>query len=84
MPSTDSRVDCTLGGMAFMASVHAQLPVYWDVPGSRVTRLRLIGDPGSPFVNAFYCHGALDGKPVDVQRPTGRSPGLFGARRTTR
>ncbi|UVK63841.1 hypothetical protein SEA_LILYPAD_37 [Gordonia phage LilyPad] len=36
----------------------------------RVTRLRLISDPGFPYWDVSYCHGELkDGTPVRIQIP---------------
>ncbi|MGW8177561.1 MAG: hypothetical protein ACWGQW_02030 [bacterium] len=43
--------------------------VYWDAPGLKITRLRLLSDPGFPVWDVSYCHGELNGKPVDVQLP---------------
>lgn len=43
--------------------------VGWTMPGLRITRLRLLSDPGYPNWDVSYCHGELDGEPVDVQLP---------------
>lgn len=43
--------------------------VDWTTPGLRVTRLRLLSDPGFPAWDVSYCHGVLDGQHVDVQLP---------------
>ncbi len=53
--------------------------VDWATPGLRITRLRLVSDPGFPLWDVSYCHGMLDGKHVDVdlpfsQLPKGRDP----------
>ncbi len=46
----------------------------WTEPGLKVTRLRLIGDPGYPMLDVSYCHGILDGKHVDVVLPFSELP----------
>jgi len=44
--------------------------VYWTTPGLKVTRLRLLSDPGFPFWDVSYCHGILpDGEAVEVELP---------------
>lgn len=49
--------------------------VYWTEPGLKITRLRLISDPGFPFWDVSYCHGELaDGTPVDVDLPFPQIP----------
>lgn len=42
---------------------------YWNTPGLRVTRLRLLSDPGYPYWDVSYCHGTLNGKHVEVSLP---------------
>lgn len=48
--------------------------VDWATPGLKVTRLRLLSDPGFPLWDVSYCHGVLDGKPVDVALPFDQLP----------
>jgi hypothetical protein len=43
--------------------------VGWETPGLKITRLRLVSDPGFPFWDVSYCHGTLDGKNVNVGLP---------------
>lgn len=43
--------------------------VPWSTPGLRITRLRLLSDPGFAFWDVSYCHGELDGEPVKVTLP---------------
>ena len=43
--------------------------VPWSHPGLKVTRLRLLSDPGHPVWDVSYCDGELDGYYVDVQLP---------------
>lgn len=44
-------------------------PCDWTTPGLKVTRLRLLTDPGFPFWDVSYCDGILDGHHVRVQLP---------------
>ncbi len=44
--------------------------VDWTTPGLKVTRLRLLSDPGFPFWDVSYCWGILPNKErVRVQLP---------------
>lgn len=48
---------------------------YWNTPGLRITRLRLVSDPGYPVWDVSYCHGTLaDGTLVDVGLPFSQIP----------
>ena len=53
---------------------HDYESVSWDHPGLRVTRLRLVSDPGYPFWDVSYCDGELDGKFVRVELPFSELP----------
>jgi hypothetical protein len=48
--------------------------VEWTAPGLRITRLRLISDPGFPLWDVSYCHGKLNGADVDVLLPFSQLP----------
>lgn len=48
--------------------------VSWTTPGLKVTRLRLLSDPGFPVWDVSYCHGMLDGLYVDVELPFSQLP----------
>ena len=48
--------------------------VDWSTPGLTVTRLRLLSDPGFPFWDVSYCHGSLNGEPVEVALPFHQLP----------
>lgn len=48
--------------------------VDWTEPGLRITRLRLLSDPGYPAYDVSYCHGVLDGRHVDVHLPFSELP----------
>lgn len=59
-------------GRAYHAERHAQgtiRTVDWTTKGLRITRLRLLSDPGFPAWDVSYCHGILNGEHVDVQLP---------------
>lgn len=63
-----------IDGLSYHAERRGARRVQWDVPGLRVTRLRLLSDPGFPAWDVSYCHGELDGKPVDVELPFSQLP----------
>lgn len=48
--------------------------VDWATPGLKVTRLRLLSDPGLPFWDVSYCHGELGGEQVNVGLPFSQLP----------
>lgn len=48
--------------------------VDWTYPGLRITRLRLVSDPGFPFWDVSYCDGELQGKFVRVSLPFSQLP----------
>jgi hypothetical protein len=50
--------------------------VDWSEPHLRVTRLRLLSDPGLPFWDVSYCHGTLchTGEYVHVELPFSQLP----------
>ncbi|MGE0698017.1 MAG: hypothetical protein AB7O57_02880 [Hyphomicrobiaceae bacterium] len=57
---------------AYHAERHAQQAirrVCWTTPGLRVTRLRLLSDPGFPAWDVSYCHGMIGSEHVDVDLP---------------
>lgn len=64
-----------LNGLADASSYHENVTfkiekqVPWNTRGLRVTRLRLLSDPGFPFWEVSYCHGVLNGEPVSVILP---------------
>lgn len=58
-----------VNGPAYHEARAAAVTVDWTTPGLKVTRLRLLSDPGHPVWDVSYCHGELDGQPVDVQLP---------------
>ena len=64
-----------------MRKYHDQFPrdaetVDWTDPDlARITRLRLISDPGLPFWDVSYCHGVLkNGDQCRVQLPFHQLP----------
>ena len=48
--------------------------VPWTTKGLKITRLRLLSDVGFPFWDVSYCHGVLNGEPVEVQLPFDQLP----------
>lgn len=48
--------------------------VYWNEPGLKVIRLRLLSDPGFPMWDVSYCHGLLGDEPVRVRLPFDQLP----------
>lgn len=48
--------------------------VPWTEPGLRVTRLRLLTDPGFPMWDVSYCHGQIGEEPVEVELPFDQLP----------
>lgn len=81
MQTTDRNVYGTLetAGLVDARAYHQQLPdnmpqVGWATPGLKVTRLRLLSDPGFPVWDVSYCHGTLDGQPVRVDLPFSQLP----------
>lgn len=75
---TDRRDIGESNGLANASAYHDHVTrrikekVRWDDPRlARITRLRLLSDPGFPFWDISYCHGELrNGEPVDVMIPT--------------
>lgn len=64
-------------GSKYHAERHAQghiETVSWSARGLRITRLRLLSDPGFPAWDISYCHGMLDGLHVDVEFPFSQLP----------
>lgn len=43
--------------------------VPWTEKGLRITRLRLLSDPGFPLWDVSYCHGEINGEKVHVELP---------------
>lgn len=48
--------------------------VPWTAAGLRVTRLRLLSDPGYPYWDVSYCHGRIGKEDVDVELPFSELP----------
>ena len=48
--------------------------VDWTARGLKITRLRLLSDPGFPVWDVSYCYGKLNGKPVSVDLPFHQIP----------
>ena len=56
----------------FTQQIQRQVP--WTAQGLKITRLRLLSDPGFPFWDVSYCHGVINGEPVEVMLPFDQLP----------
>lgn len=64
-------------GLVDGPAYHAQerADCLWTEPGLKITRLRLVSDPGFPLWDVSYCHGVLrDGTLVAVGLPFSQLP----------
>lgn len=62
---------CSPEGRAHLDAVHSGPVLSWDSPElARITRLRLVSDPGFPMWDVSYCHGeTVDGRKCRVTLP---------------
>jgi hypothetical protein len=51
----------------FTSNIKRRVP--WTTKGLKITRLRMLSDPGFPFWDVSYCHGVVNGEPVEVSLP---------------
>jgi hypothetical protein len=58
-----------VNGAAYHAQFSRQRKVYWTHPGLKITRLRLLSDPGYPEWDVSYCHGYVGEEAVHVELP---------------
>jgi hypothetical protein len=72
MKETNGLIDAQEYHEKITAAIEATVP--WTEPGLRISRLRLLSDPGFPMWDVSYCHGVLDGKPVEVNLPFHQLP----------
>lgn len=63
-----------VNGPQYHAARAGAATVCWTTPGLRVTRLRLLSDRGLSWWDVSYCHGELNGEPVDVELPFSQLP----------
>jgi hypothetical protein len=56
----------------FIEKIERTVP--WTTPGLTITRLRLLSDPGFPAWDVSYCHGKVNGEPVEVSLPFNQLP----------
>ncbi|MCY1373287.1 hypothetical protein D9M69_605510 [compost metagenome] len=61
-------------GVDYRAQFKDAPTVDWTEPGLKITRLRMVSDPGFPVWDITYCHGLLLGEPVIVQLPFSQVP----------
>jgi hypothetical protein len=74
MYGVNEKFGCTeTNGLSDGAKYHADFResrmVDWTEPGLRITRLRLLSDPGYPFWDVSYCHGMIGNERVSVSVP---------------
>ena len=75
----DTYNDPSIGGTNLFASskdgadyhsiFHNAREVDWTTEGLRVTRFRILSDPGFPLWDVSYCHGYIGDEPVRVRLP---------------
>ncbi len=58
-----------VNGQAYHKEFNKARTVDWTEKGLKITRLRMLSDPGFPAWDISYCHGELHGEKVDVQLP---------------
>ncbi len=64
-----------VNGQAYHTARRGQRKVVWTTTGLKITRLRLISDPGFPFWDVSYCDGVMsDGELVAVLLPFDQLP----------
>jgi hypothetical protein len=63
-----------VNGNEYHAQFHGARTVDWSTPGLRVTRLRLLSDPGYPAWDVSYCHGEIGDEKVHVELPFSQLP----------
>lgn len=56
-------------GNRYHDTFHGARHVDWTTPGLRITRFRIISDPGFPAWDVSYCHGYIGEEPVVVDLP---------------
>lgn len=61
-------------GLRYHREFNATRTVAWDEDGLKITRLRLLSDPGLPAWDVSYCHGVLNGENVHVELPFSQLP----------
>lgn len=68
------EINGLVDGIGYHAARADAADVEWTEPGLKITRLRLLSDPGFPVWDVSYCHGVLDGEPVNVLLPFSQLP----------
>lgn len=56
-------------GTEYHATYRDAPRVPWSAKGLKITRVRMLSDPGFPWWDVTYCYGEIDGKPVNVDLP---------------
>ncbi len=58
-----------MNGSEYHARYNGVPTVDFAERGLKITRLRLLTDPGFPYMDVSYCHGEFQGKPCNVYLP---------------
>jgi hypothetical protein len=61
-------------GSSYHDKYHKAETVYWNEKGLKITRFRILTDMDFPAFDVSYCHGMLNGKPVNVELPFDQFP----------
>ena len=68
------ETNCLVNGNVYHADFNNAREVEWTEKGLKITRLRLLSDPGFPFWDVSYCHGFIGKEPVVVILPFSQLP----------
>lgn len=71
---TPNQLGSVKAGQEYHSQFNEAPTVYWDAKGLKITRFRILTDPGFPAWDVSYCHGRLNGKPVNVDLPFAQMP----------
>lgn len=72
--ATDNQFSSVGEGQEYHKQFYDADTVYWNTKGLKVTRLRLLSDPGFPAWDVSYCHGFVGDTPVHVELPFSQLP----------
>ena len=64
----------TMSGTAYHDQFATARTVRWTEKGLRITRFRILSDPGFPAWDVSYCHGFIGDEPVHVELPFSQLP----------
>lgn len=69
-----NEVNGLVNGLAYHTDFYNARVVDWTEKGLKITRLRLLSDPGFPMWDVSYCHGYVGKEPVVVNLPFSQLP----------